>query len=102
MASAIPGGTNPSPPDGTPGLAPVSRTPTSPMLDGRSPRIHLALTIWTALLIGLVLVEIRRLPPGLTALLVPYLAVTAWLCLTRLRQREHAEPAMSLDDTAAS
>jgi hypothetical protein len=48
-----------------------SRTPTSPMMDGRSPRIHLSLTIWTLLLIGLVLVEIRHLSPGLTVLLVP-------------------------------
>jgi hypothetical protein len=44
------------------------------MKDGRSPRIHLSLTIWTLLLIGLVLVEIRHLPPGVTMLLVPYLA----------------------------
>ena len=79
-----------------------SRTPTSPMMDGRSPRIHLCLTIWTLLLIGLVLVEIRHLPPGLTVLLVPYLALMARHWIGRLRQRDQIEPAMPLDDAAGS
>jgi hypothetical protein len=72
------------------------------MMDGRSPRIHLSLTIWTLLLIGLVLVEIRRLPPGLTVLLVPYLALMARHWIGRLRQRDQIEPAISLDDSPAS
>ena len=80
----------------------TSRTPTSPMMDGRSPRIHLFLTIWTLLLIGLVLVEIRRLPPGLTVLLVPYLALMARHWIGRLRKRDQIEPAMPLDDAAES
>jgi hypothetical protein len=70
------------------------------MMDGRSPRIHLSLTIWTLLLIGLVLIEIRHLPSGLTVLLVPYLALMARHWVGRLRQRDHIEP-MSLPDDAA-
>jgi hypothetical protein len=72
------------------------------MLDARSPRIDLSLTIWTLLLIGLVLVEIRRLPPGLTALLVPYLVLMARQRIGHLRQRDQNEPAMSLDVAAES
>jgi hypothetical protein len=72
------------------------------MTDGRSPRIYLFLTIWTLLLIGLVLVEIRHLPPGLTVLLVPYLALMARHWLGRLRQPGHIEPAIPRDDTAGS
>jgi hypothetical protein len=72
------------------------------MMDGRSPRLHLALTLWTVLLIGLILVEIRQLPPGLSALLVPYLALMARHWIGRLRPRDHIEPAMPLDDGAAS
>ena len=56
------------------------------MMDDRSPRIHLTLTVWTLVLIGLVLVEARRLPPGLTALLVPYLVLMAWHWMSRLRR----------------
>src|SRR5262245_33958155 len=72
------------------------------MLDARSPRIDLSLTIWTLVLIGLVLVEIRRLPPGFTALLVPYLVVMARQRIIGLRQRDQNEPAMSLNDAAGS
>jgi hypothetical protein len=72
------------------------------MMDGRSPRIHLSLMIWTLLLIGLVLVEIRRLPPGLTALLVPYLTLMEWHWIGHLRQGDFIEPAMSLDFAAES
>jgi hypothetical protein len=72
------------------------------MMDGQSPRIHLSLTVWTLLLIGLVLVEIRLLPPSLTALLVLYLTLMAWHWIGHLRQRDPIEPAMSLDDTAES
>lgn len=79
-----------------------TRTPTSPMMDGQSPRTHLFLTIWTLLLIGLILVEIRHLPPGLTVLLVPYLALMARHWIGRLRQRGHTEPVMSQDDAAGS
>jgi hypothetical protein len=70
------------------------------MLDARSPRIDLSLTIWTPLLIGLVLVEIRRLPPGLTALLVPYLVLMARQRIIRLRQPDRGDPEISLDDAA--
>src|SRR4051794_40193902 len=80
----------------------LSPSPSSPMLDGRSPRIHLSLTIWTLLLIGLVLVKIRHLPPGLTVLLVPYLALMARLWIGRLRKRNQIEPAMPLSDAAGS
>src|SRR5262249_23378752 len=76
--------------------------PTSPMMDARSPRIHLALTVWTLVLIGLVLVETRRLPPGLTALLVPYLALMARHWIIRLRQPDHAEPVISFDQAPDS
>ena len=79
-----------------------SRTPTSPMMDGRSPRIHLSLTIWTLVLIGLVLVEIRRLPPGLTVLLVPYLALMARHWIGRLRQRDSDRAGDPLDDAGGS
>jgi hypothetical protein len=72
------------------------------MKDGRSPRIHLFLTIWTLLLIGLVLVEIRHLPPGLTVLLVPYLALMARHWVGRLRQPGHIEPAMPREEAAGS
>lgn len=78
------------------------RTPASPMKDGRSPRIHLSLMIWTLLLIALVLVEIRHLPPGLTVLLVPYLALMARHWVGRLRQPSQIEPAMPRDDVAGS
>ena len=72
------------------------------MTDGRSPRIHLFLTIWTLLLIGLVLVEIRHLPPGLTVLLVPYLALMARHWVGRLRPPGRIEPAILRDDAAGS
>lgn len=72
------------------------------MMDGRSPRIPLFLTIWTLLLIGLVLVEIRRLPLGLTMLLVPYLALMASHWVGRLRQRSKIEPAIPRHDEAES
>src|SRR5262245_41480994 len=72
------------------------------MMDDRSPRIHLSLTIWTLLLIGSVLVEVRRLPPGLTALLVPYLVLMAWHWMSCLRQRDPGEPAIARDDAAES
>jgi hypothetical protein len=72
------------------------------MKDGRSPRIHLFLTIWTLLLIGLVLVEIRHLSPGLTVLLVPYLALMARHWVGRLRQRGRIEPAMHRDEAVGS
>jgi hypothetical protein len=72
------------------------------MTDGRSPRIHLSLTIWTLLLIGLVLVEIRRLPPGLMVLLVPYLVLMARHWIGRLRQEGRSEPVMPRHDEAGS
>ncbi len=72
------------------------------MLNGQSPRIQLSLTIWTLLLIALVLVEIRHVPAGLTVLLVPYLVLMAWHWMRRLRHRDHGEPALSLDDAAES
>jgi hypothetical protein len=72
------------------------------MMDSRSPRIHLSLTIWSLLLIGLVLVEIRHLPPGLTVLLVPYLALMSRHWVGRLRQRGQIEPALPLGDAAES
>jgi hypothetical protein len=72
------------------------------MLDGRSPRIDLSLTIWTLLLIGLVLVEIRRVPSGLTVLLVPYLALMARHWVGRLRKRDHIEPTMPLGEIVGS
>ena len=72
------------------------------MTDGRSPRIHLFLTIWTLLLIGLVLVEIRRLLPELTVLLVPYLALMASHWIGRLRQRGRNEPVMPRHDKVGS
>jgi hypothetical protein len=72
------------------------------MMDGRSPRIHLCLTIWTLLLIGLVLVEIRHLPPGLTVFLVPYLALMARHWIGLLYHRGHIEPATPQDDAAGS
>ena len=72
------------------------------MANGRSPRIEQFLTIWTLLLIGLVLVEIMRLPPGLTVLLVPYLVLMARHWIGRLRQPGHIEPAMPPDDAAGS
>jgi hypothetical protein len=71
------------------------------MMDGRSPLIQLSLAIWT-LLISLVLVEIRRLPPGLTVLLVPYLALMARYWIGRLRQPGQIEPAIPRDDEAGS
>src|SRR5262245_8966949 len=80
----------------------ASQTSSSPMMDDRSPRIHLTLTIWTLLLIGSVLVDARRLPPGLTALLVPYLVLMAWHWMSRLRQRDPGEPAISRDGAAGS
>src|SRR5262245_33330077 len=70
------------------------------MMDGRTPRIHLCLTIWTLLLIGVVLVEIRHLSPVLTVLLLPYLAVMARHWIIRLRQRDQIELAMPLGDAA--
>jgi hypothetical protein len=72
------------------------------MMDGRSPRIHQCLTIWTMLLIGLVLVEIRHLPPVLTVSLVPYLAFMARHWIGCLRKREQVEPAMLIDEAAGS
>jgi hypothetical protein len=72
------------------------------MKDGRSPRIHLSLSIWSVLLIGLVLVEIRHLPHGLTMLLLPYLAMMARHWIVRLRQRNPIEPAMPREDAAGS
>ena len=72
------------------------------MIDRRSPRIHLFFTIWTLLLIGLVLVEIRRLPPDLTVLLVPYLAVMALHWVGRLCKLDRIEPAMPFGDAAES
>jgi hypothetical protein len=81
---------------------PGSRTPTSTMMHGRSPRIRLPFTTWTLLLIGLVLLEIRYLPPGLTALLVPYLAVMAWHCIDPLREGVRSEPAMPLIESVGS
>jgi hypothetical protein len=72
------------------------------MMDGPSPRIHLCLTIWTLLLIGVVLVESRHLPLSLTVLLVPYLALMARHWVGRLRQRGDAEPATFLVDAAGS
>ena len=72
------------------------------MKDGRSPRIHLSLTIWTLLLIGLVLVELRHLPSGLTVLLMPYLAVMTRHWVGRLRQPGHVEPAMPREGGAES
>jgi hypothetical protein len=72
------------------------------MKDGRSPRIHLSLTIWTLLLIGLVLVEIRHLPAGLTVLLVPYLTLMAWDRMHRLRWQDDGEPDTSHDVAAGS
>jgi len=69
-------------------------------MDAPSPRIHLCLTIWTLLLIGVVLVESRHLPLGLTVLLVPYLALMARHGIGRLRKRDLNEPAMPLDDKA--
>ncbi len=72
------------------------------MMDVRSPRLHLALTLWTLLLIGLVPVEIRHLPPGLTVLLVPYLVLMAWHWIGHLRERGPIEPVMPLDDAAGA
>jgi len=72
------------------------------MMDGRSPRLHLALMLWTLLLIGLVLVEIRHLPPGLTVLLVPYLVLMAWHRIGHLRKRDPIQPVMPLDDAAGA
>lgn len=72
------------------------------MTDGRSPRIHLLLTIWALLLIGLVLVDIRHLPPGLTLLLLPYLALMAWHWIGRLRQRAPIRAEMPLVDADGS
>jgi hypothetical protein len=57
------------------------------MTDGRPPRTARLLTAWTLLLLGLVLVEIRHLPPFLAALLVPYLALMAWHGVGGLRRR---------------
>jgi hypothetical protein len=68
--SAIRGARMAPPPDRLPRPALVPN-PTWPMIDGRSPWIPLSLTIWTLLLIGVVLVESRHLPLSLTALLVP-------------------------------
>src|SRR5262249_25541322 len=76
--------------------------PTWPMTDGRSPRIHLCLTIWTLLLIGVVLVESRHLPLSLTVLLVPYLALMARHWIGCLRKRDNAHPLMRLDDAGGS
>src|SRR5262249_13669793 len=80
----------------------LSRTPTSPMMDGPSPRIHLCLTFWTLLLIGVVLVESRHLPLSLIVLLVPYLALMARHWISCLRQRDHVHPVMPLDDAGGS
>jgi hypothetical protein len=57
------------------------------MTDGWRPRTALILMPWTLLLLGLVLVEIRHLPPVLAALLVPYLALMAWHGAAGLRRR---------------
>src|SRR4051794_29088809 len=76
--------------------------PASPMMDGRSIRIHLCLTIWTLLLIGLVLIEIQHLAAVLTVLLVPYLALMAGHWISCLRKRDQTEPAMLLDDAGES
>jgi hypothetical protein len=70
------------------------------MTDGRSPRIHPALALWTLVLIGLVLAEVGHLQPGLTVLLVPYLALMAGHWVGRLRKRAHGVTAMPLDDAA--
>ena len=80
----------------------ASQAPSSPMMDDRSPRIRLTLSIWTLVLIGSVLVEARRLPPGLTALLVPYLVLMAWHWMSRLRRRGSGEPAIWCDGAAGS
>jgi hypothetical protein len=72
------------------------------MMDGRSPRLHLALTLWTLLLVDLVLVEVWHLPLGLTVLLVPYLALMARHWIGCLRERDHFEPAMPLGETVGS
>ncbi len=58
------------------------------MTDGWPPRTSRFLTAWTLLLLGLVLVEIRHLPPILAALLVPYLALMAWHGAAGLRRRK--------------
>ena len=79
-----------------------SQAPTSPMMDGRSPRIHLSLTIWTLVLIGSVLVEPRHLPPGLTVLLVPYLVLMAWHWMVVSADGTLVEPAICCDDAAGS
>jgi hypothetical protein len=65
----------------------TSRTPTDPMTNGRPHRTARLLTAWTMLLLGLVLVEIRHLPPVLAALLVPYLALMTWHGVSGLRRR---------------
>ena len=57
------------------------------MTDGWPPRTARLLTAWTLLLLGLVLVEIRHLPPVLAALLVPYLALMAWYWIGGFRRR---------------
>jgi hypothetical protein len=57
------------------------------MTDGWPPRTARLLTTWTLLLLGLVLVEIRHLPPVLAALLVPYLALMTWHGVSGLRRR---------------
>ena len=57
------------------------------MTDGWPPRTARFLTAWTVLLLGLVLVEIRHLPPVLAALLVPYLVLMAWHGVAGLRRR---------------
>ena len=72
------------------------------MIDGRSPWIHLSLTIWTLLLIGVVLVESRHLPLSLMVLLVPYLVLMARHWIGRLHQRDHVHPGMFLDDAGGS
>jgi hypothetical protein len=51
---------------------------------------------------ALVLVEVRRLPPGLAVLLVPYLALMARHWIGRLRRRATVEPAMPPGDAAES
>ena len=65
----------------------TSRTPTDPMTDVRPPRTARLLTAWTLLLLGLVMVEIRHLPPVLAALLVPYLVLMSWYWIGGLRRR---------------
>src|SRR3982750_2220720 len=80
----------------------TSRTPTDPMTDGWPPRTAQLLTAWTLLLLGLVLIEIRHLPPVLTVLLLPYLALIAWHGVSGLRRFKRSAPARALDGASGS